>query len=116
MGMKIKANDDRIAAVAVAVLLISRARLARGEAGGLVAEALARYRGDPEAYKAEFAKRDLAAARLTDGLTHEGRRALYLRLLAAVEALLAKITRNRTQFSSVTELDNYFAFNLKSFD
>ncbi|MCX6938886.1 MAG: hypothetical protein NTU80_13535 [Verrucomicrobia bacterium] len=116
MGMKIKANDDRIAAVAVAVLLISRARLARGEAGGLVAEALARYRGDPEAYKAEFAKRDLAAARLTEELTHEGRRALYLRLLAAVEALLAKIARNRTQFSSVAELDNYFAFNLKSFD
>lgn len=116
MGMKIKWNDDRITALAVAILLITRARLARGEAGALVLPAVERFRADPEGYKEEFPRRDLAAARSSDEVTHEGRKALYGKLLAAVEAVLAKIVRNRTQFSSVAELDNFFAFNLKGFD
>lgn len=116
MGMKIKWNDDRIRAAAAAVLLIGHARLARGETAGLVTAALAEFRADPDDYKASYPVRTITAAkesvRLPDGRRHE----LYLRLVAAVEALVARVERNKTQFSSLAELDNFFAFNLKAFD
>ena len=114
--MKIKWNDDRIRATAAAVLLIGHARLARGETAGLVTESLADFRADPDDFKATYPVRTIAAAkesvRLPDGRRHE----LYLKLIEAVEALVARVEKNKTQFSSLVELDNFFAFNLKAFD
>lgn len=116
MGVKIKANDDRIKAAATAVLLIARDRMAKAQAGGLITAALAEFRNDYEGYKAEHPKRDLASARDAAALTNAARRADYLKLVAAVEALLARIEKNRTEFSSLLELDNFLAFNLRAFD
>ena len=118
--MKIKANDDRIASTAAALLLIYRARLARGDFGGLVRGALEEYRADPEAFKAAHPKRDLAAAgdlaELVEIVRDAKRRDLYQQLLAAVDVVLAKIRRNKIQFGSLAELDNYFVANLRRFD
>ena len=116
MGVKIKANDDRIKAVAIAVLLISRDRLRREATSGLITGALAKFRGDYKGYKAAHPKRDLAAAKDVSMLTDARRREAYAKLVAAVEALLARIEKNSTQFSSVLEMDNFFAFNLRAFD
>jgi len=116
MGAKIKANDDRIKSVAAAVLLIARDRMARAQARGLITAALDEFRNDYEGYKADHPKRDLAAAKDASALTNAARRRDYLKLVAAVEALLARIEKNKTEFSSLLELDNFFAFNLKAFD
>lgn len=116
MGVKIKANDDRIKAAAIAVLLLSRDRLARAQTGGLITTALDEFRNDYDGYKADHPKRDLSAAKDASALTNAARRADYLKLVAAVETLLARIERNRTEFNSLLELDNYLAFNLKAFD
>jgi hypothetical protein len=116
MALKIKWNDDRIKGAATAVLLITRDRLAQGHWGGLITAALEEYRHDYDGYKATYPKRDLAAAKDASILTDSGRRAHYERLLAAVEVLLARLERNKTQFSSLKELDNYLALNLRSFD
>lgn len=118
--MKIKANDDRIQFTAAALLLLCRARLARGDFGGLVSAALEEYRADPDAFKAAHPKRDLAAARdlatLVE-LVHDAKhRDVYQQLLAAMDVVLARIQRNKTQFNSLAELDNYFAAGLRRFD
>ncbi|MBW8782625.1 MAG: hypothetical protein JF599_12185 [Verrucomicrobia bacterium] len=114
MGVKIKSNDDRIKAAAIAVLLLSRDQLARGRSGGLIAAALDAYRNDYAGYKTAHPKRDLAAAKDLSVFKNARQRADYERLIAAVEGLLARIERNRTQFSSLVELDNFLAFNLKT--
>jgi hypothetical protein len=116
MGVKIKANDDRIKAAAMAVLLIARDRMARAQASGAITAALDEFRNDYEGYKAAHPKRDLAAARDASALTNAARRQDYLKLVAAVEALLARIQKNRTEFNSLRELDNFLAFNLRAFD
>jgi hypothetical protein len=116
MGVKIKSNDDRIKAAAIAVLLLARDRMARAQSGGLITAALVEFRNDHDGYKADHLKRDLVAAREGSALTNAARREDYLKLVAAVEALLARIERNKTEFSSLLELDNYLAFNLKAFD
>ena len=120
MGMKIKFNDDRIKATAAAVLLIGRTRLGRGEEGPWIGDAFADFRAEPEAFKAAFPKRELAEARdlavLVEVVKQPRRREHYERLIAAVDVMLARIERNKTQFSSLVELDNFFAFNLKTFE
>ncbi|MEY4488628.1 MAG: hypothetical protein RIQ79_1136 [Verrucomicrobiota bacterium] len=116
MALKIKWNDDRIKGVAIAVLLIVRTRLAQGHWGGLITAALEEYRDDYDGYKAAHPKRDLATAKDASLLTDAGRRAHYEKLVAAVEVLLARLERNKTQFNSLKELDNYLALNLRIFD
>jgi hypothetical protein len=116
MGVKIKSNDDRIKVAAIAVLLLARDRMARAQSGGLITAALAEFRNDYDGYKAEHPKRDLAAAKDASVLTNAARREDYLKLVAAMEALLARIEKNRTEFSSLLELDNFLAFNLRAFD
>ena len=117
MGVKIKANDDRILATATAVLLLCRDDLSqRGATPGLITRALAAYRNDYASYKLAHPQRDRAAVSDLSALPQPGRRASYEKLLAAVDVILARIERNSTQFSSLLELDNFFAFNLKSFD
>jgi hypothetical protein len=117
MGVKIKANDDRILATATAVLLISRDDLnQRGLTAGMITRALAAYRTDSAGYKLDHPQRDREAVSDLSALPMPGRRVVYEKLLAAVDTILAKIERNGTQFSSLVELDNYFAFNLKQFD
>ena len=116
MGVKIKANDDRIKAAAVAVLLLSRDRMARAQSGGLITAALTEFRDDYAGYKNDHPQRTMAEAKDGSMLTNAARRADYLKLVAAVETILARIERNKTEFSSLLELDNFLAFNLKAFD
>ncbi|MCF3651616.1 hypothetical protein [Synoicihabitans lomoniglobus] len=116
MALKIKSNDDRIPAAAVAVLLITRDRMARAQTGGLITAALVDFRDDYAGYKAHYPQRTLAAAKDGSPLTNAARRADYLKLVAAMETVLARIERNKTQFSSLRELDNYLAFSLKQWD
>jgi hypothetical protein len=112
MALNIKWNDDRVRGTATALLLISRNRLVRGEsAEDLIAEALAEYRADPAAYK--LAKADWPDVRDTSPLKKAAHIARYQALLPAVDALLAKIERNKRQSNSLTELDNYFLACLK---
>lgn len=116
MGVKIKANDDRIKMAATAILLLVRDRMARAQSGGLITQALDEFRNDYEGYKNDHPQRTLAAAKDASVLTNAARRADYLKLVAAVEALLARIAKNQTEFSSLLELDNFLAFNLRAFD
>ena len=116
MAVKIKSNDDRVKAAAIAVLLLSRDRLARAQPGGMITAALDEFRNDYEGYKHDHPKRDMEEAKDAEALTNAARREDYLQLVAAVEALLARIAKNRTEFSSLLELDNFLAFNLKAFD
>ena len=55
MQLKIKWNDDRVRGATTAILLIGRARIARGQTENLIADALAEYRDDPAGYKANKA-------------------------------------------------------------
>jgi hypothetical protein len=118
--MKIKANDDRIQFTAAALLLLYRARLGRGDFGGLVSGALDDYRTDPDGFKAAHPRRDLVAAHdladLVEVVRDAKRREIYQQLMSAVDVVLARIQRNKTQFSSLTELDNYLISSLKRFD
>lgn len=118
--MKIKANDDRIRFTAAALLLLCRARLARGDFGGLVSGALEEYRADPDAFKAAHPKRDLTSAHdlaaLVEIVKDAKRRDFYQQLLGAVDVVVARIERNKIQFSSLAELDNYLIANLRRFD
>jgi hypothetical protein len=116
MSVKIKANDDRISATAIAVLLISRTRISKGVAVGLISPALASYRGDYDGFKADYPKRDLAATKELGLLPDPQRREHYQSLRKAMDVVLARIERNRTEFNSLLELDNFLAFNLKAFD
>ncbi|MFH1498202.1 MAG: hypothetical protein ABII82_10295 [Verrucomicrobiota bacterium] len=116
MGLKIKANDDRIQAAAIAVLLLARDRMARAQVHGLISGALAEFRADHAGYKQAHQVRTLAEAKDVGALVNPARRTDYLKLVAAVEVLLARIARNKTEFSSLLELDNYLAFNLQAFE
>lgn len=116
MSLKIKWNDDRVEGAATAVVLITRFRLAQGHWGGLIQASLVEYREDYEGYKARHPTRTLAAAKDSSGLVNAQRREFYEKLVAAVETLLARVERNRTRFSSLIELDNYLASQLKSFE
>lgn len=116
MALKIKWNDDRIKGAVTAVLLITRHKLAQGHWGGLIEASLLEYREDYDAYKAAHPKRDLATARDATALTDASRREFFERLVAAMDVLLARLERNKTQFNSLTELDNYLLLHLKRFE
>lgn len=116
MGAKIKANDDRIQTAAIAVLLLSRERMARAQAFGFITTSLHEFRNDYEGYKLTHPIRTMAEAKDETALTNQARRKSYLKLVQAMETVLARIARNKTQFSSLTELDNYLASSLKTFD
>lgn len=116
MGVKIKSNDDRVKAAAIAVMLLSRDRLARAQPAGMITAALEEFREDYPGYKNDHPKRDMVEAKDASALTNAARREDYLKLVAAVESLLARIDKNKTEFSSLLELDNYLAFNLRAFD
>lgn len=120
MALKIKSNDDRIKATAAAVLLICRARLGRGDFGGFISASLEDYRDDLDGFKEAFPRRDMEAAHdlamMVDVIKDAKRREAYQQLLAAVDVVLARIERNKTQFNSLTELDNYLVASLKKFE
>ncbi len=111
MGLKIKWNDDRVKGATTAILLIGRDRLARGKKDDLVQRSLADYRDDPEGYKA--AKAGWADPRELGPLTNPQHVAYYRNLVAAVDALLKKMTENKRQSNSLLELDNYLVASLK---
>jgi hypothetical protein len=113
MALKIKANDYRIRATITAMLLLARDRLARGETADLLAEALRDYREDPDAYKEAHPRRDRDAVRETGPLKSAKAIAYYQKLVADAEALAEKFARNKRQFNSLTELDNFLAFTLR---
>lgn len=116
MPAKIKSNDDRIQIAAIAALLLARERMARAQAVGLITPSLADFRADYAGYKAAFPVRTWDEAKDGSSLTNAARRKDYLKLVAAMEAVLARIARNKTQFNSLLELDNYLASSLKAFD
>lgn len=120
MALKIKSNDDRVQATAVAVLLICRARLGRGDFGGLISSALNDYRDDPDWFKQTFPKRDMVEAKdlasMVEVIKDAKRREVYQQLIAAVDVVLARVARNKTQFNSLLELDNYFVSSLRKFE
>ena len=116
MALKIKWNDDRIRATAAALLLIVREQLCRKKTTDLIRAALEDYRGDPDGFKAAFPKRDMAAAKELGALKHPQYVEYYQRLVADVEKTVAKMEKNRRQFSSLEELDNFLVLTLKSYD
>lgn len=99
-----------------AILLITRERLIHGPMGGSVASALDSFRNDTDAYKAKHPQRDWATASDLTPLTIPRRRDVYQKLLKASTTVLARIERNKIQFSSLVELDNYLIANLPSVD
>ncbi len=116
--MKIKANDDRIKSTAAAVLLIYREAWGQAKDGpGDIAAVLHHYREDYDHFKARFPKRDLTEAKnlatLVELMPDAGKRKHYQELIEAIDRLLARIQRGKIQFSSLTELDNYFVANLR---
>lgn len=116
MPAKIKSNDDRIQTAAIAVLLLARERMSRAQAHGLITPTLRDYRDDYAGYKAAHPDRTLTAARESGPITNAARYQDYLKLVAAMETVLARIARHKTQFNSLLELDNYLAASLKAFD
>ena len=116
MGAKIKANDDRIQIAAVAVLLLVRERMRRGQTGDVITTALAEFRADYAGYKMNHPRRTFADAKDASSLTDASLRARYLKLSAAMDTLLGRIARHKTEFSSLLELDNYLALHLKTFN
>ncbi len=116
--MKIKANDDRVKSTAAAVLLLHREAWSQAKDGpGAIADVLRLYRDDYEGLKARFPKRDLAEAKdlatMVELITDAGKRKRYQNLIEATDRVLARIQRGKIQFSSLTELDNYFSANLR---
>jgi hypothetical protein len=116
MSLKIKWNDDRIKGAVIAVLLITRQRLSQGHWGGLITASLQEYRDDYDAYKVAHPKRDFASARDASVLVEPARKDYFVRLAAAMDVLLARMERNKTQFNSLVELDNYLVQQLKRFE
>ena len=119
--MKIKANDDRIKSTAAAVLLLCREELGRGGARpGMIAAALHAYRDDFDGFRERFPTRDLSEAKdlaaMVERVTSIRARERYQDLIGAIDVVLARIERNKIQFSSLTELDNYLLANLRRFD
>jgi len=111
MPLKIKWNDDRVRGATTAILLIGRARLARGETADLIAASLAEYRADPAGYKER--KRAWAAAGELGPLTKPAHIDQYRTLVASVDALLKKMAENKRQSNSLLELDNYLVACLR---
>lgn len=111
MGLKIKWNDDRVRDAMTAILLIGRARLARGETDNWIAESLAEYRADVELYKRNKAAWPAPAE--MGSLTRPAQLAKYQQLLAAIERLRGKIAQNKIQFNSLLELDNWLIAGLR---
>lgn len=89
--------------------------MAQAQAGGLVADALANFREDLEGYKAHYPERTWAAARDGSSLTNNARRKRYLKLVNAMDALLARIKRKKTSFNSLADLDHFLSFNLRDY-
>lgn len=116
MPAKIKFNDDRIQTAAIAALLLARERLARAQAFGLITPSLAEFREDYAGYKTSFPTRTWDEAKDGSRLTNKARRKDYFKLVNAMDTVMARIARNKTSFSSLQELDNYLASNLKAFD
>ena len=116
MAAKIKFNDDRIQVTAIAVLLLARERMGRAQAFSLITSSLEGFRDDYAGYKASFPDRTLAHAQDGSPLTNKARRKDYFKIVNAMDTVLARIKRNKTSFSSLQELDNYFASSLKTFD
>ncbi|MBC8011390.1 MAG: hypothetical protein H7067_15005 [Burkholderiales bacterium] len=112
MALKIKSNDDRILSAVVALLFLTRGKLAAGQTGDLVGAAVAEYREDTDAFKEAHPKRDLETAKEAGPLKDARQLAYYKKLTASAETLLGKIQRNKIQFNSLTELDNYLVANL----
>ena len=110
MGLKIKWNDDRVRGAITALLLVGRARLARGEREDLIQESLAEYRADPEDYKTN--KRTWPDGREIGPLTKPADVTYYQNLLAATDRLSAKLGQSKIQFNSLLELDNYLVASL----
>lgn len=110
MQLKIKWNDDRVRGATTAILLIGRARLARGQTEDLIADALTEYRDDPAAYKVNKAAwPDAQELGPLHKPVHVER---YKKLLLAVAALHQKMTENKRQSNSLLELDNYLIASL----
>jgi hypothetical protein len=110
MGLKIKWNDDRVRGAITAILLLGRARLARGETAAGVADSLAEYRVDAERYKMN--KAAWPAPTEMGPLMRPAQIASYQQLLAATERLRKKIAQNKIQFNSLRELDNWLIASL----
>ena len=111
MALKIKWNDDRVKGTTTAILLIARARLARGKKDDLVQRSLTDYRDDPEGYKEM--KASSPDVRDPSPLTNPHSVAIYKNLLTAVDALLKNMEQNKRQSNSLLELDNYLVASLK---
>ena len=111
MALKIKWSDDRVQGATTAVLLLVRARLARGETEDLIALSLAEFRADPVGYK--LRKKTWPAARELGPLVRPQDVAYYQNLNSAINRLLQKWTQAKRQFNSLLELDNALAEQLK---
>lgn len=111
MGLKIKWNDDRVRGAMTAILLIGRARLARGENADLIEESLIEYRADAAYYKMN--KAGWPSASDLSPLTQPAQVAKYQALLAAMTKLEAKLVQGKIQFNSLLELDNWLIAQLQ---
>ena len=94
-----------------AVLLLVRARLARGETEDLIGLSLAEFRADPVDYK--LRKQIWPDARELGPLVRPQDVAYYQNLISAINRLRQKWTRAKRQFNSLLELDNALAEQLK---
>jgi len=112
MGLKIKWNDDRVRGATTAILLIARDRLRRGATNDLIQSSLAEYREDLDGYKAS--KATWADAKELGPLKNPQHVAYYRNLLAAIDGLAVKTAKQKTQFNSLLELDNWLVASLKS--
>ena len=111
MGLKIKWNDDRVRGATTAILLIGRDRLRRGATNDLIQSALAEYRDDPDGYKAS--KATWADVKEIGPLKNPQHVAYYKSLIAAIDGLAAKMAKQKTQFNSLLELDNWLVASLQ---
>lgn len=111
MALKIKWNDDRVRGATTAILLIGRDRLVRGETDNLVQAALADYRTDPAAYKAN--KATWPDAKELGPLVDPQHVAVYKNLISAIDGLSQKMAKAKRQFNSLLELDNALIAQLK---
>ena len=113
MALKIKWNDDRVAEAARAILLIGRARMARGQTTDVVRAALAEYRADLAGYKVN--KAAWPGPQELGPLTKPSHIAAYRTLQEAIDRLMDKMARTKRQFNSLTELDNTLVASLEKY-
>ncbi|MEY4941341.1 MAG: hypothetical protein RIQ93_3076 [Verrucomicrobiota bacterium] len=112
MALKIKWNDDRVRGTATALLLILRDRLGRGKTDDLIQASLTAYRDDPAGYKAD--KVEWAGVNENGPLKNPLHVAYYQKLVACVENLIRKMVEGKRRFNSLSELDNFLVFSLRS--